>query len=270
MWSFGLQVIEKRVEDVQLPTKVDIIISEWMGFYLLHEGMLDSVIFARNKFLKDDGVLFPDVCQLFVAPCSLPTLHSQWTNVCGLSMGAFAASLREMYRSKPKISVLPAECLLSQGVCVHKFELKYVTTDELDDISCELFTTSDRDGSYEGICIWFTVSFPSMDETRYEELSLSTSPTAPKTHWKQTLLIMAESIAVYKQCPIFGTLSLRRSKANSRFYDIEFEVLDPDDVDHPIPCDCDNSRCKIIKALSEQYDERDEEMNDVDWYDDDG
>lgn len=248
---------------MQLPTKVDIIISEWMGFYLLHEGMLDSVIFARNQFLKDDGILFPDKCQLYVAPCSLPLFYSSWNNISGLSMNAFASNLREMYRSKPKISMLPAEYLLSEGVCVHIFELKYVSTDELDNICCKLFTTSNRDGLYEGICIWFTVSFPSMDETP-KELMLSTSPTAPKTHWKQTILIMEKSIEVYKQCPIFGTLSLQRSKANRRFYDIEFEVLDPDDVDHPIPCDCDNSRCLIIKALSEKYDERDEEMNDVD------
>jgi len=36
--------------------QVDIIISEWMGYFLLFESMLDSVLFARAKYLKPGGV----------------------------------------------------------------------------------------------------------------------------------------------------------------------------------------------------------------------
>jgi hypothetical protein len=63
---------------VKLDVKVDVIVSEWMGFYLLHEAMLDSVIFARDKFLKQEtGVLFPNAAQIFAAPCKVPEL---WKN----------------------------------------------------------------------------------------------------------------------------------------------------------------------------------------------
>ena len=56
-----VEVLEGRAEDLELPGggKVDIIISEWMGFYLLHESMLDSVILARQKHLQEDGIMFP-------------------------------------------------------------------------------------------------------------------------------------------------------------------------------------------------------------------
>lgn len=66
-----IQVVHKRIEDFSLPDeeKVDIIISEWMGFYLLHEGMLDSVLFARDRFLKEDGHMFPDKAILYLSPC---------------------------------------------------------------------------------------------------------------------------------------------------------------------------------------------------------
>lgn len=65
------QVLQCPVEKVTLPVnvKVDAIVSEWMGFYLLHEGMLDSVIFARDNFLKEDGKMFPEHAYLYVAPC---------------------------------------------------------------------------------------------------------------------------------------------------------------------------------------------------------
>lgn len=40
------------MEEVELPVeKVDIIISEWMGYCLFYESMLNTVIFARDKWL---------------------------------------------------------------------------------------------------------------------------------------------------------------------------------------------------------------------------
>nr|XP_023022687.1 probable protein arginine N-methyltransferase 6.1 [Leptinotarsa decemlineata] len=63
-------VIHCKVEQLDLPEKVDIIVSEWMGFYLLHEAMLDSVIVARDKFLKQDGI-----CLWFT--CNFPSKFSE-------------------------------------------------------------------------------------------------------------------------------------------------------------------------------------------------
>ena len=41
-----------KVEEVTLPVdQVDVIVSEWMGYCLFYESMLDTVIFARNKWL---------------------------------------------------------------------------------------------------------------------------------------------------------------------------------------------------------------------------
>jgi SAM-dependent methyltransferase len=58
--SPGLQdritVIHGKVEEVALPVaKVDIIVSEWMGYCLLFEAMLDSVLWARDRFLAPGG-----------------------------------------------------------------------------------------------------------------------------------------------------------------------------------------------------------------------
>lgn len=50
-------LLKGRIEDVELPVdKVDIIISEWMGYFLLFESMLDSVLYARDKYLQPNGV----------------------------------------------------------------------------------------------------------------------------------------------------------------------------------------------------------------------
>ena len=70
-----------------MPEKVDVIISEWMGFYLLHESMLDAVIFARDKFLKNNecSAMLPSHATIYSAPCSLENYLNEkvmnWTQV---------------------------------------------------------------------------------------------------------------------------------------------------------------------------------------------
>lgn len=50
--SDKVTLIQGKMEEVVLPVdKVDIIISEWMGYFLLYESMLDTVLVARDKYL---------------------------------------------------------------------------------------------------------------------------------------------------------------------------------------------------------------------------
>lgn len=50
--SDKITLIQGKMEEVELPVPhVDIIISEWMGYFLLYESMLDTVLVARDKYL---------------------------------------------------------------------------------------------------------------------------------------------------------------------------------------------------------------------------
>lgn len=53
-----------KLEDLELPDKYDYIVSEWMGYFLLFEGMLDSVLYARDHHLAPGGLLMPNRCSL--------------------------------------------------------------------------------------------------------------------------------------------------------------------------------------------------------------
>ena len=50
-WSY-ITVLQGKAEEVELPEKVDVIVSEWMGYMLLYETMLPSVLYVRDKWLK--------------------------------------------------------------------------------------------------------------------------------------------------------------------------------------------------------------------------
>lgn len=85
------RVIRGKVEDIRLPegiTHVDVIISEWMGYALLYESMLDSVLHARDRFLRpDSGVMAPSQTKMMFALCDASEIYKErvafWTDVYG-------------------------------------------------------------------------------------------------------------------------------------------------------------------------------------------
>lgn len=129
-----ISVFHGCVEDFQLPNdvnSVDIIVSEWMGFYLLHEGMLDSVIFARDKFLKGDGLLFPCAASVWLSPCSVPIAFDQ--NFEELDLRSLSKELRTQKSRKPQIEILDQKHLLHEGSIIAWIDLKEVSLEELNE-----------------------------------------------------------------------------------------------------------------------------------------
>ena len=85
-------MIRGKVEEISLPDgvdHVDIIISEWMGYGLLYESMLDSVLHARDRFLRPGGVMAPSQCRMMLALCEGSGVVKDrvdfWNDVCGAS-----------------------------------------------------------------------------------------------------------------------------------------------------------------------------------------
>jgi protein arginine N-methyltransferase 1 len=68
-----ITLLQGKMEEVVMPQqhlnngKVDIIISEWMGYFLLYESMLDTVLYARDQYLVQDGKIFPDKATIYMA-----------------------------------------------------------------------------------------------------------------------------------------------------------------------------------------------------------
>ena len=68
-------LIRGQVEEVELPEKVDVLLSEPMGHLLLHEQMIRSYFTARDKYLKPTGLMYPSTGAIYVAPMYDPSLH---------------------------------------------------------------------------------------------------------------------------------------------------------------------------------------------------
>uniref|UniRef100_A0A5S6R5M2 Protein arginine N-methyltransferase 6 n=1 Tax=Trichuris muris TaxID=70415 RepID=A0A5S6R5M2_TRIMR len=63
-----IEVHSVRVEDLCLETKVDCVLSEWMGYGLFCEWMLKSVVHARDQWLSAGGLMIPERARVIIAP----------------------------------------------------------------------------------------------------------------------------------------------------------------------------------------------------------
>ena len=93
-----IHVFHSKVEDIDVDLEnVDVIVSEWMGYALLFESMLSSVrhtcpfpqiksftfkvLYARDRWLKPDGLVFPDKARLLMAGASEGALDTAFWKV---------------------------------------------------------------------------------------------------------------------------------------------------------------------------------------------
>lgn len=71
-------------DDVQ---QVDVIVSEWMGYALLYESMLDSVLHARDRFLRPGGVMAPSEMRMMLGLCDAGEIFKDrvefWSDIYG-------------------------------------------------------------------------------------------------------------------------------------------------------------------------------------------
>jgi len=97
----------------------DVIVSEWMGYALLYESMLSSVLTARDKYLSPGGILMPSSASIHLGAVSDTELWGEkvewWRNVYGYDMSPMAShSFPE-----PLVEDLPLSSLVSAPPHAH-------------------------------------------------------------------------------------------------------------------------------------------------------
>lgn len=273
-----IEVVHGKAEEIELGTKVDIIISEWMGFYLLHESMLDSVILARDKHLADEGIMLPSHARVLAAPVQLDSWVAEqftdWHEVYGFDMTPMSQKAMElrMQKGSPEVIDLKESNVLSEPLTIgDNLDLRWVQREEIVKIEDRKFTSISKTGNFHGLAIWFDVTFePLFFEDEYEvpwcKVELKTGPGAPPTHWKQTVLVITENFASgeVEEDEIVGwDLGMEQSAANPRQYSLSLALLDPESEEHPAPCHCNMAKCALVAALMEKEERDLEDLEEI-------
>lgn len=224
-----IEVIRGTVETVELPEMVDVIVSEWMGYALLHESMLNSVLYARDKWLrKPGGLILPSKAELYIAPMSDPVVEDRlhfWYSVkdqYGVDMSCMYDFAKKcIMNSDITVNPVTVEDVLSHPARFAELDLYTVTAEELRSVNGHFKCSSFGSAAVNAFCVWFTVSFPCPDKP--QPLVLSTSPFKPETHWKQAVLYLDSPVDVVQDTLVAGEVKMYPSEESNRHISIHVD-----------------------------------------------
>ncbi|ESO89607.1 hypothetical protein LOTGIDRAFT_164907 [Lottia gigantea] len=223
-----IEVITGKVEEVDVPEKVDIIISEPMGYMLFNERMLESYLHAK-KWLKPGGRMFPTQGDLHIAPFTDEALYNEqyskanfWyqESFHGVNLTTLRNAAVLEYFKQPIVDTFDVRICLSKP---HKYSVDFQKADETElhvidiPLSFTLLTT----GMIHGLAFWFDVGFFGSSNNVW----LSTSPTEPLTHWYQVRCLLQTPVLVKQGQVLTGRCVLRCNTRQS--YDVDIEINIP-------------------------------------------
>uniref|UniRef100_A0A8C6SNU6 Protein arginine N-methyltransferase 3 n=1 Tax=Neogobius melanostomus TaxID=47308 RepID=A0A8C6SNU6_9GOBI len=216
-------LVKGRIEDITLPVdKVDIIVSEWMGYFLLFESMLDSVLYARDMYLADGGSVFPDLCTMSLAAVADPLKHGEhvafWESVYGFDMSVMKA----VVIPEAAVEVVSAETLISEPAVIKSFDCNDVSLSDLEfesDFCLKISKTTHCTALLGFFDVWF-------ERGCAEKVTFSTGPHVDKTHWKQTVFLLEKPLPVQTGEELKGRISVHKNRKDPRSLLIRLELRD--------------------------------------------
>ncbi|OON19228.1 hypothetical protein X801_04907, partial [Opisthorchis viverrini] len=242
-----ITLVKGKVEEVELPKefpKVDIIISEWMGYCLFYESMLNTVIFARDKWLAPGGLIMPDRATLYV--CAIEDRQYKdekinwWDSVYGFDMSC----IRKVALTEPLVDVVDPNQVVTNCCLVKEVDMYTITVEDLT-FTAPFTLTCKRNDYIQALVTFFNIDFTACHKptgfstgsqlnlfSDFLPLSVSTwlssvypycNPVGPDerryTHWKQTVFYLDngedECLTVKKGEQINGTMSIRPNARNN-------------------------------------------------------
>uniref|UniRef100_A0A1A8PMM6 Protein arginine N-methyltransferase 3 n=1 Tax=Nothobranchius rachovii TaxID=451742 RepID=A0A1A8PMM6_9TELE len=208
-----ITLIKGRIEDIKLPVeKVDIIVSEWMGYFLLYESMLDSVLYARDLYLADGGSVYPDLCNISLVAVGDIQKHQDriafWDDVYGFNM----ACMKKAVVHDAVAEVVNADTLISEPTVIQTIDCNTVCLSELEfttDFCLKILNTADC----TAIVGYFDIFF---DKGCSNKVMFSTGPQVTKTHWRQTVFLLEKPLSVQAGDELQGKIVVRKNKKDPR------------------------------------------------------
>lgn len=214
-----ITLVKGRLEDTKLEEKVDIIVSEWMGYFLLFEGMLDSVIYARDHCLKPGGLLLPNRCNMSIVANGDVDTHKKlidyWSDVYGYKMNCMKS---EVVR-EASIDVVGSKHILSEPSIIKDIDINTCNIDVMD-FTSEFKLPITKDGTLTSLVGYFDTFFELPNATEF-----STGPHKTPTHWKQTVFYFRDCKEVKVGDVIEGTIICSRQVTDVRALSVQINVF---------------------------------------------
>lgn len=167
-----ITIIQGKIEDlsdeeVMAATggkKADIIVSEWMGYFLVYESMLSSVLVARDRWGVQGVEVMPQRAHLYMSPITNPALWKEkvgyWDDVYGVNMGALKDfAVKSSFGVDCAVNIINPDCEMDAAVPIYSIDCNTVTEGELQEFEKEFTFRAMFPGEVHGFCAYFDVVF---------------------------------------------------------------------------------------------------------------
>ncbi|KAM6984679.1 histone-arginine methyltransferase CARM1 [Aplochiton taeniatus] len=220
-------VLEGQLEEMSWPERVDVILSEPIGYMLLGErALLENFLFAR-KWLKPNGLMFPSSSDIHLAPFTDEQLYiehyaraSFWHQRCfyGVNLGSLHSEAVDEFYKQPIVDTFEINILMAKSV---KHCLNFMEAKEEDIHRIEIPFVFDllQSGLVHGLAFWFDTAFLGSKSSVW----LSTAPTEPLTHWYQVRCLLQTPLFAKLGQTLSGTVLLTAN--NRQSYDITITAV---------------------------------------------
>ncbi|QLG71856.1 hypothetical protein HG535_0C02050 [Zygotorulaspora mrakii] len=220
-FSDKITLLRGKLEDVTLPyPKVDIIISEWMGYFLLYESMLDTVLFARDRYLVEGGLIFPDKCSIHIAGLEDAQYKDDkinyWYDVYGFDYSPFVP----LVMKEPIVDTVESHVVNTTRAKLIEFDLNTVNLSDLS-FNAKFKVETKRQDWINGLIAWFDIEFPAPKGKK--PVTFSTGAHSAYTHWKQTVFYLTDNLEAERGDVLEGEVSCAPNKFHNRDLDISIK-----------------------------------------------
>lgn len=234
-------VVSGKIEEIEIPEKVDILISEPMGYMLYNERMIESYVHAK-KFLrnpnKNDGsaLMFPSVGDLYCAPFSDEAIYleqhqkaSFWcvNSFYGIDLTSLREDAIDEYFSQPIVDQINADTLVCQAIR-HRMDYRLVDESAFERIEIPFNYTLSSTNLIHGFAFWFDVCFCGQQK----DVWLSTAPTEALTHWYQVRCVLKQPLFGRTGEHLHGSVVLVANERQSYDIDITASILETGVTSH--------------------------------------
>ncbi|KAL1356511.1 hypothetical protein HN51_008514 [Arachis hypogaea] len=215
-YSNVVTVLKGKIEEIELPVeKVDIIISEWMGYFLLFENMLNSVLYARDKWLVEGGVVLPDKASLHLTAIEDADYKEDkiefWNNVYGFDMSC----IKKQAIMEPLVDTVDQNQIATNCQLLKTMDISKMAPGDAS-FTAPFKLIAERDDYIHALVAYFDVTFTKC----HKLMGFSTGPRSRATHWKQTVLYLEDILTICEGEAIVGSMSVAQNKKNPRDVDI--------------------------------------------------
>ena len=179
-----VRVIHGDVLDVELPERVDVVVSEWLGGFGIDEGMLAPVIAARDRWLKPGGVMIPGSVTAWAALVHdrylAETVEFLRDNPYGLNFDDLIEKTVNEVVYSGSFRHLAAGDLRSEASRLWTTDAELITLEQAEaPHEAEPLLLVREHGLANALALWFGAELA-------PDVSLSIGPGDPATHWGMT------------------------------------------------------------------------------------